>query len=88
MAFTSVSESYRADERRVDNTLLYRRGPIDNPTELVERVWSLRWYEDDEFEELLAPAGLQVERVVDHGQHGHTYILSRIGARSVPFTAG
>ena len=77
LAVRVVGESYRASERRVDSTLQYRRGPEDNPTDLVERVWSLRWYENDEFANLAGQAGLAVERVIDHGSSGLSYILKR-----------
>jgi len=75
LAFCAVAESYRADERRVDTTLRYRRGPLDQPIEEVERVWSLRWYDDGEFESMAADARLHVDRLLDHGELGRTYLL-------------
>jgi 2-polyprenyl-3-methyl-5-hydroxy-6-metoxy-1,4-benzoquinol methylase len=75
LAFQTLRQSYRADQRRVDTTLQYRRGPAGNPVELTERVWSLRWYEPGEFEALVAAAGMEVERRWDTG--GSTYLLRR-----------
>ena len=75
LAVSVAGESYRADERRVDTTLRYRRGPADRPTEVVERVWSLRWYGGGEFEAMAALADLAVERVLDHGPSGRSLIL-------------
>ncbi len=76
LAVRTVAESYRLGERRVDSTLEYRRGPSEEPIELVERTWSLRWYDDGEFEALASTAGLVAERTVDHGELGRSVILS------------
>jgi SAM-dependent methyltransferase len=75
LAFQTASQSYRPEERRVDSTLLYRKGPSDQPIEIVERIWSLRWYEDGEFEHLASAGDLVVDRVLDHGATGHSFIL-------------
>ena len=83
LAVSVTGESYRADERRVDTTLRYRRGPADRPTEVVERVWSLRWYGGGEFEAMAAVADLAVERVLDHGPFGRTFILRASSAPTV-----
>ena len=77
LAFQIIAQSYRPDERRVDSTLRYRRGPEGDPTELVERAWSLRWYESGEFEALADRAGLRVDCVLDHGAAGRSLILQR-----------
>ncbi len=76
LAVRTVAESYRLGEQRVDITLEYRRGPSTEPIELVERTWSLRWYDDGEFEALASTAALAVERTVDHGQFGRSLILT------------
>ncbi len=77
LAFQVVEQSYRPEERRVDSTLRYRRGPEGDPTELVERVWSLRWYDAGEFEALANRAGLAVDHVIDHGAAGQAMVLRK-----------
>jgi SAM-dependent methyltransferase len=72
LGFQTVDQSFRPEERRVDTTLQYRRGPADNPTEVVDRTWSLRWYEDGEFEDLAASSSLAVDEY-----DGMTYTLRR-----------
>jgi SAM-dependent methyltransferase len=71
----SVSVDYRADERRIDTMLEYRRGPQDEPDEVLTRVWSLRWYAHGEFEAMAEGAGLAVESTRDHGHLGRSLIL-------------
>ena len=75
LAVQVVAELYRPDERRIDTTLRYRRGPAENPVEQIDRVWSLRWYEDGEFEAMVASAGLSCARVKEHGDHAKTFEL-------------
>ncbi len=75
LAFHVSAQSYRPDDRRVDSTLRYRRGPADQPTEVVERLWSLCWYNDGEFERLASEGGLDVDRVLDHGAAGQSFVL-------------
>lgn len=77
LAFQTASQSYRPDERRVDSTLRYRKGPNKQPIEVVERIWSLRWYEQGEFEQLASEGGLAVDRVLGHGAAGHSFVLKR-----------
>jgi SAM-dependent methyltransferase len=77
VAFSTVDQSYRAEDQRVDTTLRYRRGPRNNPTESVDRVWSLCWYVDGAFEELVELSGLSVERVSDYGTDGRSFVLRR-----------
>jgi SAM-dependent methyltransferase len=77
LAFRTVRQSYRPVDRRVDTVLEYRQGPEDSPQELLQRMWSLRWYEDGEFEALASQAGLTVESVRDHGSGGRSVILRR-----------
>ncbi len=76
LAVRTMAQSYRREERRVDSTLEYRPGPSEKPIELVERTWSLRWYDDAEFATLASNAGLVVKRTIDHGQFGRSLILS------------
>ncbi len=57
--------------------LEYRRGPVERPTQSVIRTWSLRWYEEAEFEDLATSAGLRVDRVRDHDLFGRSIILQR-----------
>jgi SAM-dependent methyltransferase len=76
LAVATVAQSYRPDECRVDTTLRYRRGPEDAPVEVVDRVWSLRWYEGDSFAALAHRAGLRVDREIDHGAFGRSFILA------------
>ena len=76
LAVRTVAQSYRRKERRVDSTLEYRHGPSEKPIELVERTWSLQWYDDAEFATLASNAGLVVKRTIDHGQFGRSLILS------------
>lgn len=77
LAFQTIAEDFRPDERRVDTTLRYRRGPAEAPLEQVDRVWSLRWYVDNEFEALAEAAGLACARVRTHGESARTYELVR-----------
>jgi SAM-dependent methyltransferase len=75
IAFQTVSQSYRAEERRVDTVLRYRLGPVDAPVEQADATWSLRWYGDGEFEALAATAGLTIDRRTDSGDAGRSYVL-------------
>jgi SAM-dependent methyltransferase len=75
VAFTTVSQSYRVNERRVDTILRYRRGAASSPSESVERTWSLRWYTDGEFEAMAEGAGLTVDHIVDHAGFGRSIVL-------------
>jgi SAM-dependent methyltransferase len=79
LAVQSVSQTYRAEQRRVDTVLRYRRGPADAPLEIVDRQWSLCWYEAGEFETLAEQAGLRVDRTLDHGAFGRSMIVARTG---------
>jgi SAM-dependent methyltransferase len=76
VAVTTLDQSYRVNEQRVDTTLRYRRGSADSPTEVVDRVWSLCWYVNGSFEQLATRAGLAVERVIDHGSFGQSFVLN------------
>lgn len=76
LAVQTVAEDYRPDERRVDTRLRYRRGPADSPLEQVDRVWSLCWYEDGEFESLVEGTGLICAHIKQHGESGRTYVLA------------
>jgi SAM-dependent methyltransferase len=76
VALTTINQSYRVNEQRVDTTLRYRRGPAESPTEMVDRVWSLCWYANESFEQLATRAGLIVDRVIDHGSFGESYVLT------------
>ncbi len=80
LAVQTVDQSYRPEEQRIDSILRYRRGPEDVPLEVVDRVWSLRWYEGDSFATLAHHAGLQVDREIDHGQFGRSFVLRRAAA--------
>jgi SAM-dependent methyltransferase len=75
LGLQTVDQSYRPRECRVDTTLRYRRGSVEEPIEVVDRVWSLRWYNDDAFADLANDAGLAVDREIDHGQFGRSYVL-------------
>jgi SAM-dependent methyltransferase len=77
LAFRVVEQDWRLLDRRVDSATEYRRGPAGEPTELVERVWSLRWYDDGEFEALAAEAGLRIDRTTSSGELGTSFILVR-----------
>jgi SAM-dependent methyltransferase len=83
LAFRTVSQSYRAHERRVDSLLEYRRGPAGAPTELVERTWSLRWYNADEFETLAAAAGLRID-----SRTGSSFVLANSSVATLPSQEG
>ncbi len=75
LAFRAVEQSYRPAERRVDTVLEYRRGTVEAPIELVQRTWSLRWYEPGEFEALATQVGLAVDVVLDGGRLGRSVVL-------------
>ena len=81
LAVQVVLEDYRIADRRIDTTLRYRRGPADHPVELIDRVWSLRWYEDGEFEALAASARLACARIKEHGDLARTYELVSASVR-------
>jgi SAM-dependent methyltransferase len=82
LALQTVDQSYRPREGRVDTTLRYRRGTVEEPIEVVDRVWSLRWYNDDAFADLAKEAGLAVDREIDHGQFGRSFILRLVTSRA------
>jgi SAM-dependent methyltransferase len=75
VAVSTVAQSYREDEQRVDTTLQYRRGTRERPIDVIDRVWSLCWYADTAFEQLVDAAGLAIERVNDHGASGRSFVL-------------
>jgi SAM-dependent methyltransferase len=75
LAVRTLEQQHRPAERRMDTVLEYRRGPAEAPTECITCTWSLRWYEDNEFEDLAADAGLVVDRVRDHGEFGRSLTL-------------
>ena len=78
LAVQVAAENFQPARRQVDTTLIYRRGSALNPTEVLERIWSLCWYEDGEFEELVVASGLAIDRIVEHGEIGRTYVLGRV----------
>ena len=84
LAFQTVAQDYRRAARRVDTTLRYRRGPADAPLDQIDRVWSLRWYEDDEFEALATAAGLACARIKQHGALARTYELVHAADSRLP----
>jgi SAM-dependent methyltransferase len=73
--FRTIDERRDEAQRRTDFTVQYRRGPAESPDETVDRVWSLRWYEPGEFEQLANEAGLAVDRVYAQPDGDRSFVL-------------